>query len=108
LAVAVATPAVLGVPPAQAALTGTGVAPGHNISVSPDIDFVGIYGYAPAGTPVVVEVVRDEGGQDVTIGRTVAPTTTLAKGFIGVEINHGPTGSAQTMGSCWGGQTPDI
>src|SRR3954454_10279609 len=108
LGVAVATPAVLGVHPAQAALTGPGVQSGHNITVTPDIDFVGVYGYSPVGTTVVVEVVRSEGGEDVTIGRTVAPTTTLAKGFVGVEINHGPTGSAQTLGSCWDSQTPDI
>src|SRR4051812_14878802 len=108
LGVAVATPAVLGVHPAQAALTGPGVQSGHNITVTPDIDFVGVYGYTPVGTTVVVEVVRSEGGEDVTIGRTVAPTTTLAKGFVGIEINHGPTGSAQTMGNCWGTQTPDI
>src|SRR4051794_6135766 len=104
----VGAPAVLGATSAQAALTGPGVQAGHTIMVTPDIDFVGVYGYR-TGTVIAVEVIRRNPGtgQDETIGRQVAPAVSTKTG-VGLELNHGPTGTAQTLGACWAEQTPDI
>src|SRR3954468_1292818 len=107
LSLALCAPAVVAGAPAQALQTGPAVQPGHNITVTPDLDFVGVYGYGFNST-ITVEVVRRDPatGQDATIGRAIAPAQSLKSG-VGVELNHGPTGSANVPGNCWDPQTPD-
>src|SRR3954469_15480147 len=108
LSLALCAPAVVAGAPAQALQTGPAVQPGHNITVTPDLDFVGVYGYGFNST-ITVEVVRRDPatGQDATIGRAIAPAQSLKTG-VGLELNHGPTGSANVPGNCWDTQTPDI
>jgi len=88
--------------PAAASLTGPGVEDGQNITVFHNIDFIAIFGYAPVGQTVTIDVIRD----GVTIGTTTGPTVDTPEGP-GLEANHGPAGAPQP-GDCWEGHTPDI
>lgn len=90
----VAGQAGLGATPALASLTGPGVGVGRNITVFHNLDFVGVYGYGPAGEPITVDVVRD----GVTIGTATGPSVDTTQGP-GLEVNHGPVGTPQP-GDC--------
>jgi hypothetical protein len=98
----IAAQACLGAAPAMASLTGPGVSAGKNITVTHNLDFVGVYGYGPVGEPITVDVVRD----GVTIGTATGPSVDTAQGP-GLEVNHGPKTAAQP-GDCWTGTTPNI
>jgi hypothetical protein len=79
------------------------VADGHNITVFHNIDFVTTSGWG-AGEQVTVNVLR----RGVLIGTaTGAASDPEASGAFGLEVNHGPEGTA-VAGDCWEGNTPDI
>ena len=83
-ALAVGTPALLGVSPASASLTGPGVGPNKNITVFHNLDFVGVFGYGTFGSTVRVEVIRD----GALIGVAAGPAVSTPEG-LGLEVNHG-------------------
>jgi hypothetical protein len=97
-AAALAAGAVSALPASGAVVN---VAPGHNITVFHNIDFVAVFGYA-LGESVTVEVRR----KGVLIGTATGPTVDTPEGA-GLEVNHGPEG-APVAGDCWEGTTPDI
>jgi hypothetical protein len=76
------------------------MAPGHNITVFHNIDFVATFGHA--AETLTVQVRRN----GVLIGSSSGPTVDTPEGP-GLEVNHGPEGPAAD-GDCWVGHTPDI
>lgn len=77
------------------------VRPKHNISVFHNSDFVGVFGY-PVGQRLTVDVYR--GPHRIATAFGLAAQTPEGGGL---EINHGPAGTA-AQGDCWEGCTPDI
>ncbi len=96
--VAALAPTALSTAPAEG--TVVDIAPGHNITVFHNIDFVATFGHA--AETLTVEVRRN----GVVIGSTSGPTVATPEGP-GLEVNHGPEGPA-VDGDCWVGHTPDI
>lgn len=76
------------------------------ISVFPDRDMVTVSGYN-LDEVLTVEVLRN----DVVVGQATGPAVDLdvktAAVKPGLEVNHGPAGTAQA-GDCWEGTTPNI
>ena len=91
-----------GLAPASATVGPAGIAPGINISVFHNIDFVATFGW-PVGETVTVDVLRN----GVVIGTETGPTFDAAPDGGALEVNHGPLG-APVDGDCWEGHTPDI
>jgi hypothetical protein len=92
-----------GVGPASATLVDEEpVAPGRNITVFHNIDFVMAAGW-PSGEVITVEVVRN----GVVIGSATGPSVETAEGPA-LEVNHGPAGTTPAPGDCWDGHTPDV
>ena len=91
-----------GPPSAQAAVTGEGVAEGHNVTVFHNIDMVSAMGWAP-GEQITVRVLRN----GVPIGTATGPAVNPLGEGAGLEVNHGPVGPPQ-LGDCWDRTTPDI
>lgn len=88
--------------PASASLPAPdSVRGGHNISVFHNSDFVGVFGY-PLGEKLTVDVYRGPH----RIATAFGPAVSTPEGG-GLEINHGPAGTA-AQGDCWEGHTPDI
>lgn len=87
--------------PAFTLPTGTGVEVGRNISVFHNLDFVASFGQG-VGDPLTVDVYRN----GVRIGQAFGPAVLTPEGG-GIEVNHGPAGTA-AQGDCWEGYTPDI
>jgi hypothetical protein len=77
------------------------MAPGHNITVFHNIDFVATFGHA--AETLTVEVRRN----GVLIGSSSGPTVDTPEGA-GLEVNHGPEVVPPADGDCWVGHTPDI
>ena len=100
-AVAIAATTV-GLAPATATVGPAGIAPGINITVFHNIDFVATFGW-PVGESVTVDVLRN----GVLIGTETGPTFDAAEDGGALEVNHGPVG-APVDGDCWEGHTPDI
>jgi hypothetical protein len=100
---ALASPALLGVAPASASLTGPGVGPNKNITVFHNLDFVGVFGYGSIGSPVRVEVIRN----GTLIGVAAGPAVSTPEG-LGLEVNHGVEAGTPGPGDCWAGGVPDI
>jgi len=102
-AVALVAPALVGVGPASATLTGPGVGPNKNITVFHNLDFVGVFGYGSIGQTVRVEVIRN----GALIGVASGPAVSTPEG-LGLEVNHGLETGTPGPGDCWAGGTPDI
>ncbi|CAN5174258.1 hypothetical protein BH20ACT16_BH20ACT16_02560 [soil metagenome] len=81
--------------------TTNNLRPGKSVLLFHNIDFVGVFGYAP-GSPVRVEVVR----AGHVVGAVTAAAVVTAEGP-GLEVNHGPVGTARP-GDCWENFTPDV
>jgi hypothetical protein len=97
--VAALAPTAVSTMPAEG--TVVDVAPGHNVTVFHNIDFVAVFGHA-ANDQVTVQVMRN--------GVEIGTATGSAAGDapeIGLEVNHGPEGTP-VDGDCWVGHTPDI
>ena len=88
--------------PASASLTGPGVDAGQNITVFHNIDMVAVFGFGPVGSTVTVDVFRGT----AKIGTATGPAVDGGDGP-GLEVNHGPEGTAQP-GDCWIGAAPDV
>ena len=99
-AVAIAATTV-GLAPATATVGPAGIAPGINITVFHNIDFVATFGWT-VGEAVTVDVIRN----GVTIGSAAGPAIDTPDGGA-LEVNHGPAGVPQD-GDCWTGHTPDV
>lgn len=78
------------------------VAAGHNITVFHNIDFVAVFGYT-VGEELTVQVFR---GTNL-IGTATGNAREAVPGEVGLEVNHGPTGTP-LPGDCWEGTTPNI
>jgi hypothetical protein len=90
------------VPTASASLVpGSPIPVGANITVFHNLDFVATTGWS-LGEPLTIEVLRN----GVVIGSVTAPALVTPEG-VGLEVNHGPAGTA-VDGDCWEGITPDI
>jgi hypothetical protein len=86
-----------------ASATIVDIAPGHNITVFHNIDFVTATGWGD-GEEITVEVRR----RGALIGTaTGAASDPEATGSFGLEVNHGPE-AAPVAGDCWEGHTPDV
>ena len=92
----------VGTSPASATIGPAGIAPGINISVFHNIDFVATFGW-PVGQSVTVDVLRN----GVLIGSATGPTVDAGADGGALEVNHGPAAAPQP-GDCWEGHTPDV
>jgi hypothetical protein len=99
VSIASLAPAAMSDAPAQG--TVVDIAPGHNITVFHNIDFIATFGHG-LGDDLTVEVRRN----GVVIGSSAGPTVETPEGP-GLEVNHGPEG-VPADGDCWVGHTPDI
>jgi hypothetical protein len=97
--VAALAPTAMSTMPAEG--TVVDIAPGHNITVFHNIDFIATFGHT-LGDSLTVTVRRN----GVEIGTATGPTVDTPEGA-GLETNHGPEGAA-APGDCWEGHTPDI
>ena len=102
-AAALVAPAIVGIAPASASLTGPGVGLNKNITVFHNLDFVGVFGYGSIGSTVRVEVIRN----GALIGVAAGPAVSTPEG-LGLEVNHGLETGTPGPGDCWAGGTPDI
>jgi hypothetical protein len=92
-----------GMSPASATLVDEEpVAPGRNITVFHNIDFVVAAGW-PVGEVITVEVLRN----GVVVGSAAGPSVDTAEGPA-LEVNHGPAGTTPAPGDCWDSHTPDV
>jgi Chitobiase/beta-hexosaminidase C-terminal domain len=93
--------AAVATPTANSTIGPAGVAPGHNITVFHNVDFVAVFGNAGNLT---VDVIR--GGQ--VIGRAAGPAVNGDEG-LALEVNHGVEPPATAgPGDCWIGHAPDV
>ena len=100
--VAALAPTAMSTVPAEG--TVVDIAPGHNVTVFHNIDFVAAFGHGDtAGAETVTVEVRRNG---VVIGTATGPPIGEAP-EVGLEVNHGPEG-VPADGDCWVGHTPDI
>lgn len=88
--------------PAQATIGTAGIAPGVNVTVFHNIDFVATFGHA-VGASLTVEVFRN----GVLLGNATGQTVDAAPDGGALEVNHGPEG-VPLPGDCFVGHTPDI